>query len=73
MVCVATTVAGDGVTVTDPTGTASTVIVAVPLFPSLVAVITALPRATPVTTPLAETVATAGALELQVTVRPVSV
>src|SRR5207247_9762829 len=44
----------------------------VPLLPSLVAVIVADPAATPVTSPLAETVATAGALLDQVTIRPVS-
>jgi len=73
VVCVVKTVAGDGVTVTEPTGTEITVTVAVPLLPSLVAVIVAVPVATPVTTPVAETVATAGALEPQVTTRPVSV
>jgi len=72
-VCVPTTVAGDGETVIEPTGTWSTKIVDVPLFPSLVAVITAVPAATPVTTPPVETVATAVALELQVTTRPVRV
>jgi hypothetical protein len=72
-VCNATTAAVDGETVTEPTGTASTVIVAVPLFPSLVAVIVAVPTATPVTTPAVDTVATAVLLELHVTVRPVSI
>jgi hypothetical protein len=56
--------------VTDATG-AVTLIVAVPLCPSLVAVIVAAPAATPVTRPLADTVATAGALLAQVTTRPV--
>jgi hypothetical protein len=44
----------------------------VPLFPSLVAVIVALPTATAVTNPLPLTVATAEALVAQVTTRPVS-
>jgi hypothetical protein len=61
-----------GATVTDATGTIVTVIPAVPLLPSLVAVIVADPADTPVTTPLAETVATPGALLDQVIVRPVS-
>ena len=56
---------------TSATGT-GTVTDAVPLFPSLVAVIVALPAATAVTTPLFETVATFGALDDHVTVRPVS-
>jgi hypothetical protein len=61
-----------GETLTDATGTAETVTLAVPLFPSLVAVIVAEPAATPVTTPLDETVAIP-VLELDhVTVRPVS-
>src|SRR6266568_1474913 len=44
----------------------------VPFFPSLVAVIAAEPVATPVTTPLLLTVATAGTLVDHVTVRPLS-
>src|SRR5258708_39538155 len=60
-----------GLTVTDATGTTATVIAAVPLRPSLVAVIVALPAATPVTSPLAETVATPAALLDQLTARPV--
>jgi len=44
-----------GSTSTDATGTACTVIVAWPLLPSLVAVIVAVPCATPVTTPEDET------------------
>lgn len=48
-----------------------TVTVAVPDFPSDVAVIVAVPTACPVTTPLLLTVATDVALEDQVTVRPV--
>jgi len=73
MVCVPTTVAGDGETVIDPTGTCDTKMVAVPDFPSLVAVIVAVPGATPVTTPAVETVAIAAELVLHVTIRPVSV
>jgi hypothetical protein len=48
------------------------VIVAVPVFPSLVAVIVADPGDTPVTDPLEFTVAIPVALLLQVMVRPVS-
>ena len=49
-----------------------TVIVADPDFPSLVAVMVAVPAATAVTRPLAETVAMGLELVVQVTVRPVS-
>src|SRR5881396_1768634 len=59
-----------GLTVTDATGTVLTVIVAVPLCPSLVAVIVAAPAVTPVTTPLPLTVATAVLLLAQLTARP---
>src|SRR5438876_733281 len=52
-------------------GGAVTVIAAVPLFPSLVAVIVAAPAATPVTNPLVLTVATVVLLLTHVTVRPV--
>src|SRR5438132_692287 len=45
---------------------------AVPLFPSLVAVIVAVPAAGPVTSPLALTVATPAALVAHAIVRPVS-
>jgi hypothetical protein len=67
------TLAGDGVTVTLPTGTSVTVIVAVPLLPSLVAVIVAVfpPLPAPVTTPVDETVATVASLVLHAIVRPV--
>ncbi len=69
----ATTDAGLGVTVTVDTGTAVTVTAAVPLWPSLVAVIvTGPPAATPVTTPLPSTVATDVLLDAQVIARPVS-
>src|SRR5207249_3776744 len=59
-----------GLTVTDATGTLVTVSAAVPLFPSLVAVSVAAPTATPVACPAPFTVATAGLLLDQVTVRP---
>jgi hypothetical protein len=49
-----------------------TVIVEVPVFVSLDAVIVALPALTAITRPDAETVLIAGLLELQVTRRPVS-
>src|SRR6266516_2941721 len=61
-----------GVTVTDATGTGVTVMADAPLFPSLVAVIVAVPAVFPVTSPLALTVATAVLLLAQVTVRPLS-
>src|SRR5438105_2639954 len=48
-----------------------TVLAALPLIPSLVAVIVALPAATLVTSPLLLTVATLGLLEVHVTERPV--
>jgi hypothetical protein len=60
-----------GLTVTEATGIAMTLTAAVPLFPSLAAVIvTGPPTAIPVTSPVAETLATAELLEDQVTVRP---
>jgi hypothetical protein len=62
-----------GETVTVATGASATVIADVPVFVSLVAVITTgPPAATPVTRPVASTVATALLLELHVTVRPLS-
>jgi len=70
MVAATDTLAAAGLTVTLATGTLVTVMVAEPLFPSLVAVIVAEPAATPVTKPLALTVATAGLLLAQVTARP---
>jgi hypothetical protein len=66
------TLADRGLTATDATGTGTTVAVALPVFPSLVAVIVAVPLDTPVTAPAAETVATAALLVLHVTARPVS-
>ena len=50
-----------------------TVIEDVPLFPSLVAVMTAVPAATAVTKPVDETLARVGSLDDHVTNRPVSV
>src|SRR5438876_10018872 len=71
-VCPTATLGAAGLTATEATGTMVTVTVAVPFFPSLVAVSVAVPAATPVTRPLADTVATAGALLAQVTTRPIS-
>src|SRR5713226_760207 len=61
-----------GLTLSDATGTVVTVRVAVPLFPSEVAVIVAGPDARAVATPFASTVATLGALLVQMTARPVN-
>jgi len=67
-----TTTLGDArLTVTDATGTSVTVMVAEPLLPSLVAVIVAVPAATPVTRPLVFTEAIEELLLDQLTVRPV--
>src|SRR5439155_26693346 len=66
------TLADAGVTVTDATGTFDTVTTAVPLCPSLVAVIVAEPVATAVTSPLPFTLATAPLLDCQVMTRPVN-
>src|SRR5207249_4880894 len=63
------TEADAGLTVTEATGTA-TVMPAVPLCPSLVAVIVAEPAATPLTSPVPLTVATDVLLLAQVTTRP---
>jgi len=57
-------------TVTIATGTGTTVMEDVPVFPSLAAVMVAVPSATEVTRPVAETVAIAGALDDQVMARP---
>src|SRR5207245_1095551 len=70
-VCPAGMLAVAGVTATDATGTTLTVSAAVPLLPSLVAVMVAEPAATPVTSPLPFTVATPVLLLAQVTTRPV--
>src|ERR1700688_1155580 len=67
VVCPTITLADAGLMVTDATGTGMTVIAAVPLWPSLVAVMVAAPGAMPVTRPVAETEATLGLLEVQVT------
>src|SRR2546425_8189742 len=61
-----------GLTLTDATGTGFTVTAALPVVPSLVAVIVTAPAATPVTTPVEETVAVAGALDAHVIARPES-
>jgi hypothetical protein len=69
-------VAVAGVTVTDATGGGSaavTVAVALPLWPSHVAVMVALPGSTPVMRPVLSTVATEGSLLTHVTVRFVMV
>src|SRR5690349_301538 len=70
----AATEADAGLTLTEATGTvtALTVRVALPLCPSLVAVMVAEPAATPVARPLASTVAIAELLLAQVTTRPPS-
>src|SRR2546423_879600 len=68
-VCPAWTVAVGGVTSTVATGTLVTVIDAVPLFPSLVAVIVAEPATTPVTRPVGLTMATDVLLLVHVTAR----
>src|SRR5207249_4776556 len=65
------TLADAGATVTDATG-AVTVMAADPVLPSLVAVTVAVPALTPVTSPVADTVATVGVPEVHVTTRPVS-
>jgi hypothetical protein len=54
-------------------GAALTLIVADPVWPSLVAVIDAVPTASPFTRPLAVTLAIAALADDQVTVRPVTV
>jgi deoxyribose-phosphate aldolase len=74
VVVVPATIDTDGgatVTVVTTGGTAVTVMLDVPVFPELVAVIVAEPAATPVTTPLELTVAAAVLLLDQVTVCPV--
>src|SRR5437016_5514215 len=60
-----------GVTVTDATGTGVTVMAAVPLWPSLVAVIVAEPATFAVTSPVPVTVATGVLVLAHVTERPV--
>jgi hypothetical protein len=63
---------GGGATVTLPTGTGATLTVALPDFPSLVAVMVAVPGATAVTTPLADAVAIELLLDVHVTGRSVT-
>ena len=57
---------------TEATGTGVTVIDALPLLPSLVASMLAVPALTAVTRPDSETVAICGALEVHVTARPLN-
>src|SRR6266498_3603792 len=71
-VCPTRMLAVAGLTATDATGTGVTVTAALPLWPSLVAVIVAEPAATPATSPLALTVATDVLLLAQATARPES-
>src|SRR5213078_1309227 len=72
-VCPIATVPELGVTVTAATGATVTVTLAVPLCPSLVAVIvTGPPAATPLTSPLPFTLAIALLLDCQVITRPVN-
>src|SRR5207245_2465125 len=68
----ACTLADAGLTVTVATGTLETEMTAVPVRPSLVAVIVAEPTATAPASPLPFTAATDGLLLVQVTVRPLS-
>jgi hypothetical protein len=58
-------------TVTEATDAEMTVTVADPVLPSLVAVMPAVPTLTAVTSPVVDTVATAGLLDNQLTARPV--
>ncbi len=71
-VCPTGRLAVAGLTLTDATGWGFTVTAAVPVFPSLVAVIVTAPAATPVTRPFVETVATALLPVVHVTARPES-
>src|SRR2546425_874971 len=64
------TLGAAGLTVTDATGTCTTVMAALPLCPSLVAVIVAAPATTPVTSPLPLTAATAPLPHAHVTPPP---
>jgi len=66
----ASTLADAGLTATVATGTLETEITAVPVRPSLVAVIVAEPTVTAPASPLPFTVTTAGVLLVHVTVRP---
>src|SRR5256885_182212 len=71
-VCPTGTLADDGVTVTEATGTGTlvTVMVAVPLFPSLVAVIVAEPAPSADPTPVLQTPANLVCRVAHVTTRP---
>jgi len=71
-VCPVVRLAVVGLKLTDATGAGATAIAAVPLCPSLVAVIVAEPAANAVTSPLPLTVATAPLLLVQLTTRPVN-
>src|SRR5437867_1675036 len=71
-VCPTGRLAEAGLMLTEATGTRFTVTAALPLCPSLVAVMVTAPGATPFTSPVADTVATAEALDTQVTDRPES-
>ncbi len=71
--CPAWTLAVAGLTLTEATGTAVTDTVAVPLYPSLVAVIVAAPTAAALTTPVPLTMATPALLLAHVMARPASV
>src|SRR3989440_8426334 len=66
------TLADAGLTVTDATGTPLTVMLAVPLWPSLVAVMVTDPAVTPATSPLPLTVAMLLLLDDQLMARPVN-
>jgi hypothetical protein len=70
VVCPTVIVVEASETVTSATGTGTTVIEEVPVRPSLVALIVALPSATAVTKPLVDTSAIDGASDDHVTVRP---
>src|SRR5438132_271490 len=70
-VCPAGPLAEAGLTVADATGTPLTVMLAVPLWPSLVAVMVTDPAVTPVTSPLLLTVAIVLSLDDQLIARPV--
>jgi hypothetical protein len=70
VVCPTVIVVGASETVTSATGTCTTAIEEVPVSPSLVAVMVALPSAAAPTRPLTETVAIDGAIDDHVTVRP---
>lgn len=72
-VCSAITLGVSGAIATVETAAFATVTTVVPLFPSLVAVMFAVPAATPVTTPADVTLATAGLSDTHVTTRFVTV